>query len=104
MYAARLGRAFRATQSRICRGLDWKGAKNGELLHLAANLFDVLITTDVNLYSQQEVERYDLAVLVLRGYRNSYEGLLLAVPLALAVIEGLKPATLEFVYVDEGLK
>lgn len=79
--------------------LSWKGKKNGQLLRLAAGLFAVLITTDVNLYSQQKVEQYDLAVLVLRGYRNSYEELLPLVSQALKMVVDLAPGTLEFIYV-----
>ncbi len=86
--------------------LGWKGKQNGQLLQLAsaAGRFDVLVTTDVNLYSQQVVARYDLGVLVLRGYRNSFEALLPLTDRALKKLQALTPGTLEFLYIEERLR
>lgn len=86
--------------------LGWKGKKNGQLLQAAAatGRFEVLVTTDVNLYSQQEVTRYDLAVLVLRAYRNSFEALLPLTEQALEILGTLVPGTLEFLYLEERLR
>jgi len=45
---------------------EFKGLKNGTLL--AAADFDVLITADSNLYHQQIVTNFDIAVVVLRAF------------------------------------
>ncbi len=86
--------------------LGWKGKQNGQLLQLASasGRFDVLVTTDVNLYSQQEVALYGLGVLVLRAYRNSFEALLPLTEQALEKLETLPPGTLEFLYNEQRLR
>jgi hypothetical protein len=44
----------------------WKGKKNGELLRLAQNHFDVLVTTDSSLSYQQNISSFNIALVVLR--------------------------------------
>lgn len=43
----------------------WAGVKNGRLLKLVAADFDVFITSDKNLRHQQNLDLYDLAIVVL---------------------------------------
>ena len=45
--------------------MGWSGVKNGELLKLAEQQFDVFITTDKNLRHQQNLARIKLAFLLL---------------------------------------
>ena len=45
--------------------MGWSGVKNGELLKLADQQFDVFITTDKNLRYQQNLARVKLAFLLL---------------------------------------
>lgn len=54
------------------RGRGWNGKKNGEVLRLAEQEFDVFITTDKNLEHQQNLSTLNLAVLVLRARSNAY--------------------------------
>jgi hypothetical protein len=53
----------------------WKGKKNGELLRLAAEEFDALVTLDRNLPSQQDLTRYALGVVILRPRSQALEHL-----------------------------
>jgi hypothetical protein len=53
----------------------WAGKKNGELLRLAEKRFDVLLSTDKGIPHQQNVSRFDLAVVLLRAKSNAYEDL-----------------------------
>lgn len=53
----------------------WAGRKNGDLLHLAQQQFDVFITVDRNLTFQQDVGKFDIAVVVLVAYSNAIEDL-----------------------------
>jgi predicted nuclease of predicted toxin-antitoxin system len=53
----------------------WKGKKNGELLRLAAEEFDALVTLDRNLPSQQDFTRYPLGVVILRPRSQALEHL-----------------------------
>jgi hypothetical protein len=45
--------------------MGWAGVKNGKLLKLVADQFDVFITSDQNLRFQQNLAAIDLAVIVL---------------------------------------
>ena len=53
----------------------WAGIKNGSLMKLAEADFDVFITVDRNLSFQQNIPRYDIAVIVLRAVSNRYADL-----------------------------
>ena len=45
--------------------MGWSGMRNGELLEAAEHQFEVLITRHQNIYHQQHLPRYDLAVILL---------------------------------------
>jgi hypothetical protein len=45
--------------------MGWSGITNGELLKKVAAEFDVFLTGDRNLSFQQDVARFDIAVVVL---------------------------------------
>lgn len=65
----------------------WAGKQNGELLKLAAASFDLLLTNDQNMEHQQNLNRFDLAFIVLVAPTNDIDDLK---PLILAVNEALK--------------
>ena len=49
----------------------WADVLNGELLTLAEeNNFDVLLTADANIKSQQNLSRRKISILVLRAFNN----------------------------------
>ena len=50
----------------------WQGKKNGELLRLTAKEFDVFVMMDKNLEYQQNLGALDLAVVVIRAYRDAF--------------------------------
>lgn len=52
--------------------MGWAGVKNGELMKLAEANFDVFVTVDRNLSYQQNLPRYDIALIVLRSVSNRY--------------------------------
>lgn len=64
-----------------------KGLKNGELLRAASGLFDVLVTVDQNLAHQQNIESFEIAVLIMVAKKNTYAALR---PLLPGVLESLK--------------
>jgi len=49
----------------------WAGKKNGELLALAAKTYQVFITVDRNLYFQQNLSAFSIAVLVLAAHKQA---------------------------------
>ena len=56
--------------------MGWKGKGNGELLALARDEFDVLITLDRNIPYQQRITEADVAVVVMIGKSNTVEDLM----------------------------
>jgi predicted nuclease of predicted toxin-antitoxin system len=62
----------------------WSGVKNGELLRLAAQRYDVLITVDRNLEYQQNFFGAEIAVIVIHAPSND-----------IAVLQPLMPRVLE---------
>lgn len=55
--------------------MGWAGKKNGELLRLMAGQFDVFVTIDGNLPSQQNLANLGVALVVLKAHDNTYETL-----------------------------
>lgn len=53
----------------------WAGVKNGSLMKLAEEEFDVFITVDRNLSFQQNLPQYNIIVIVLRSLSNRYHDL-----------------------------
>lgn len=56
------------------REMGWSGKKNGELLGLllSAN-FEVLVTMDKNLSSEQNLNKYPVSIFVLHRVNNKLE-------------------------------
>ena len=71
--------------------MGWATLKNGALLSLAEKTFDVFITVDRNLSTQQNLSRFDIAVMVLRSKSNRLEDLKTLVPKALSALPRIKP-------------
>jgi hypothetical protein len=69
----------------------WKGRKNGELLRVAGDEFDVLVTGDDNLSFQQRVSSFALAVVVLRPTSKALPHLLELMPEVRRRLPDLKP-------------
>jgi hypothetical protein len=64
----------------------WSGIKNGQLLTLAQEGFDVFLTIDQNMMAQQNLPQYELAVVVLEAQSNTLEALLPFVPKILELL------------------
>ncbi|MCS7301036.1 MAG: hypothetical protein NZ556_05730, partial [Fimbriimonadales bacterium] len=56
-----------AFEARSVREMGWSGVRNSELLRLAEQAFDVLLTIDSNLPYQQNLAKYRLAVVVIEA-------------------------------------
>ena len=65
----------------------WAGVTDAELLDLAGEEFDVLLTMDSNLVFQQNLKRSSLCIIVLQALNSRYETLQSLVPEILAAIE-----------------
>ena len=64
--------------------LGWKGVRNSELLARTSGEYDVLTTGDTNMRHQQNLARYQIAVVVLQPRVKVLEQLIALVPDALA--------------------
>jgi len=60
--------------------MRWAGKSNGELLALAQEQFDVFVTTDRNLISQQRLARFRIGVIILAARSNRLADLRPLVP------------------------
>lgn len=69
----------------------WSTIKNGELLALASQEFDVFVSVDRNLSFQQNLVSFSVAVIVLRARTNRLADLRLLIPELLSAIETAKP-------------
>lgn len=58
------------------RDMEWLGKKNGELLGLLTfNGFDIFITIDKNLQHQQNLEKFDISIILLLAKDNKHQTL-----------------------------
>ena len=67
------------------------GLENGELLRAAAAEFDVLITVDRNLPSQQNITSLQIAVMILLGGGITYADLRPLIPQVLERLLATRP-------------
>jgi len=90
----RLKRDLVGHQARTVPEMGWASKKNGELLALAELEFDVFLTVDRNLSFQQEINRLDIAVVVLVAKSNRHSDLQPLLPGLLDVLVGVSPGQL----------
>lgn len=82
----RLARDMSGHEVKTARQMGWSTIKNGELLALAAEEFDVFVTVDRNLSFQQNFSALDIAIIVLRATSNRLADLRPLVPELLAIL------------------
>lgn len=69
----------------------WSGKKNGELLRLMTNVFDVFITIDSNLEHQQHLQSLPICFIVLSAKNNKLETLFPLMPAVETALNTIKP-------------
>ena len=69
----------------------WGGIKNGRLLTLAQDSFDVFLTVDQNIPFQQNLPLFRIAVLVVPARSNDINDILPFVPAILAALPSVEP-------------
>jgi predicted nuclease of predicted toxin-antitoxin system len=72
----------------------WASIKNGKLLALAADEFDLLLTADKGMEYQQNLATLPVAILVVLARSNRLEDLAATVPAILSALAELTPRTL----------
>lgn len=93
----RLSREIVGHEVSTARQMGWTTIKNGELLRLAAEQFDVFVTVDRNLAFQQRIVDLPIDVIVLRAKSNRLTDLKPLVPGLLAAFGKVKRGRVVFV-------
>lgn len=83
---ARLGRLLTGHSITTAPRRGWAGIKNGDLLKLAEKEYDVFITMDRKLSVQQDLTKFDIAVVLIRSRSNRLEDIRPFVPELLGAI------------------
>jgi hypothetical protein len=73
----------------VIRG--WAGVKNGELLRLMHDEYDVLITMDRGIEHQQNIGSLPYGVILVRAASNRMAHLVPLVPAILEALEDVRP-------------
>ncbi len=76
----------------------WAGVKNGQLLKLAAQEFDVFLTMDNGIKHQQNISGLDLCIVLLSAPSNDIDDLLPLVPSINRSFQDARPGKL--IHVD----
>jgi len=100
----RLGKFLQPNDVLTTKQMRWDELDNGELLNSAQHEFDVMLTTDANLYHQQKVSNHDLAVIVLRAYKNSMNVLVPLMDQVMELLPQIRPGETRYIHVDEALR
>jgi hypothetical protein len=93
----RLSRDILGHDVKTARQMGWTAIKNSELLTLAAEQFEVFVTVDRNLSSQQNLASFSIGVIVLQAKTNRLTDLRQLVPRLLAAIHSAEPGTVVFI-------
>lgn len=72
----------------------WSGTKNGELLELAEKEFDLFITVDRKISTQQDLTKFKIPVLLIRARTNRLEDIRPLVPELLKTLDRVTSGTL----------
>lgn len=84
----------------IPSNLGWNGVRNGQLLVLLRDKFDVLITSDQKIPFQQHITSSDVAVVVLAAKTNDIKDYLAMVSEILRTLETIQRGQVVWVYAD----
>ena len=91
----RLSRSIAGHDVKSARQMGWRAVKNGELLALASDQFDVFVTVDRSVSLQQNVRAVRIAIIILRAKSNRLQDLLPLVPQLLRAITSAKSGVVE---------
>lgn len=92
--APRALKVFLSNKGHECRTVQeagWSGKENGELLNLAENIFDVLVTLDANLRYQQNLSGRKIAIIILVASTNRLVDLSPLFPACATAVEKSRP-------------
>ena len=94
----RLARALTGHYAVSAQKMGWGGLRNGVLLTEAEKQFDVFLTGDRNLSFKQNVNRFQIAVVILHAESTQLHHTLPLMPKVLALLPALRPGQIANVY------
>jgi len=77
--------------------IGWAGLKNGALLSQAEKEFDVLLTMDSNMVHQQNLAKYQIAIIALKAKSNRLADTRPLMAKVLTILSSANPGTLTIV-------
>ncbi len=86
----RLKRELASHEVKTVPEAGWAGKKNGVLLKLMIDEFDVFVTVDQNMQYQQMLEDIPMAFIVLIAHNNTFETLQPMMVEVLSVLDTIK--------------
>jgi hypothetical protein len=84
-------RALAGHDVKTVQEAGWSGKTNGDLLKLMQGQFEVFVTIDSHLLSQQKLTNLQVALIVLHAKSNKFEDLESLVPEILQKLSSIKP-------------
>ncbi len=93
----RLGRELQGHDVQTVREMGWDGIRNGKLLSLAEQQFDVFITVDRNLSFQQNLRNFSVAVMILHAQSIRLVHTRPLMSKVLAQLPGIQPGSLTII-------
>ena len=87
----KLKRDLAGHDARTVPEMGWASKENGDLLGLAAVQFDVFLTVDRNLSYQQDLGRFNIAIVVLVSPGNRLADLRPLMPQVLEALAVIRP-------------
>jgi len=96
----RLARLLSGHDVRTVQEMGWAAMRNGNLLALAEDSFDVFLTVDRNLSFQQSLPRFQIAVIVVCAATNRLQDLLPLVPRIINAIPTAKHGEVMFIGIE----
>ena len=93
----KLKREVHADVVRTVPEMGWAGTKNGALLRLVEREFDDFLTNDQSLEYQQNLKRFDLAVVVLVAVTNDIGDLKPLMPDANQAIKTISAREIKYI-------
>ena len=91
----RLCRALPEHHCTSVQQMHWGGLTNGTLLQKAQTEFDVFLTGDTNLSFQQNLTRFNIAVIVLEARSTRLVDTLKLVPHVKAILKTIQPGQIQ---------
>ena len=96
----RLARDLVGHDVKTARQMGWTAIRNGALVTLASQHFDVFVTLDRSLSFQQKLDSFSIAVVVLKARTSRLIDLKPLIPDLLIAIQSAQPGAAKFIGAD----